>query len=75
MRSTKGSCLRLEEPGSVIAIASERPVYRATCELNGATTYDRVGGYCSARGRDLGKQMIDAANFGIYHKYNTEGRY
>ncbi len=46
-----------------------------TCELDGTTTYDRVVGYCSARGRDLGQQMIDAEVCGIYHKYNTEGRY
>ena len=46
-----------------------------TCELDGTTTYDRVVGYCSARGRDLGQQMIDAEVCGIYQKYNTEGRY
>lgn len=47
----------------------------ATCELGGTTTYDRVVGYCSARGRDLGQLMIDAEVCGIYQKYNTEGRY
>lgn len=46
-----------------------------TCVLDGTTTYDRVVGYCSARGRDLGQQMIDANVCGIYQKFNTQGRY
>lgn len=47
----------------------------AKCELDGSTSYDRVVGYCSVRGRDLGQQMIDADVCGIYQRYNTQGRY
>jgi hypothetical protein len=60
-----------------VSVLMKRPTAgtTVTSELDGTTPYDRVVGFCSARGRGLGQQMIDDEVYGIYHKYNTEGRY
>lgn len=71
-------CPERNEPGGAAATALMRRLTggaTVTCELDGTRSYDRVVGYCAARGRDLGQQMIDAELCGIYQKFNTEGRY
>jgi endonuclease YncB( thermonuclease family) len=47
----------------------------ATCDLSGARSYDRVVGFCSVGGKDLGQQMLDAHVCTIYWHFNTRGKY
>jgi endonuclease YncB( thermonuclease family) len=46
-----------------------------TCEMDGTVTYDRLTGYCSVDGQDLGQQMIDAEVCGVWEKYDSKGKY
>ena len=41
------------------AVAKQFKGKETICELTGATTYDRVVGYCSVDGVDFGKMMMD----------------
>ena len=45
------------------------------CELTGATTYDRVVGYCSINGVDFGKIMMDETSCNLWVKYDVWDRY
>ena len=45
------------------------------CELTGATTYDRVVGYCSIDGVDFGKMMMDETSCNLWSKYDVWNRY
>ena len=47
----------------------------AICELTGATTYDRVVGYCSINGVDFGKMMMDETSCNLWAKYDVWDRY
>lgn len=47
----------------------------ARCELTGATTYDRVVGYCSIAGADFGKTMMDNTSCKVWKKYDVWDRY
>ncbi|MAI17313.1 MAG: hypothetical protein CMH04_01465 [Marinovum sp.] len=47
----------------------------AICELTGATTYDRVVGYCSINGVDFGKMMMDETSCNLWAKYDVWSRY
>ena len=47
----------------------------AVCELTGATTYDRVVGYCKINGVDFGKTMMDNTSCKLWKKYDVWNRY
>ena len=47
----------------------------ARFELTGATTYDRVVGYCSIGGVDFGKTMMDNTSCKVWKKYDIWNRY
>jgi len=48
---------------------------KATCELTGAKTYDRVVGYCSIGGNDFGSYMMRNSSCKIWPKYDVWNRY
>ena len=47
----------------------------AVCALTGATTYDRVVGYCKINGIDFGKTMMDNTSCKLWEKYDVWNRY
>ena len=47
----------------------------AVCALTGATTYDRVVGYCKINGIDFGKTMMDNTSCKLWKKYDVWNRY
>ena len=47
----------------------------AVCGLTGATTYDRVVGYCKINGVDFGKTMMDNTSCKLWKKYDVWNRY
>ena len=47
----------------------------AVCELTGATTYDRVVGYCKINGVDFGKTMMDNTSCKLWKKYDVWNKY
>ena len=47
----------------------------AVCALTGATTYDRVVGYCKINGVDFGKTMMDNTSCKLWKKYDVWNRY
>ena len=47
----------------------------AICELTGATTYERVVGYCSIDGVDFGRTMMDKTSCKLWKKYDVWNRY
>ena len=46
-----------------------------TCELTGAKTYDRLVGYCSVKGVDFGRYMMQNASCKVWEKYDVWDRY
>lgn len=47
----------------------------ATCELTGATTYDRAVGYCSVNGNDIGQLLFEHTQCRMWERYDVWGRY
>jgi len=47
----------------------------ATCELTGATTYDRSVGYCSIDGRDVGLMLFSNTECRVWERYDVWDRY
>ena len=47
----------------------------AVCGLTGATTYDRVVGYCKINGVDFGKTMMDNTSCKLWKKYDVWNKY
>ena len=47
----------------------------ATCELTGATTYDRSVGYCSIEGRDVGLMLFSNTECRVWERYDVWDRY
>lgn len=47
----------------------------ATVETNGEVSYDRLTGYVTVDGKDVGQQMIDAEVCGVWEKYDSKGKY
>ena len=47
----------------------------ATCELTGATTYDRSVGYCSIEGRDVGLILFSNTECRVWERYDVWDRY
>lgn len=47
----------------------------ATCELTGATTYDRSVGYCSIEGRDVGLLLFSNTECRVWEQYDVWDRY
>ena len=45
------------------------------CELTGAKTFDRLVGYCSLNGNDLGTYMIENSACAVWQKYDVWNRY
>ena len=48
---------------------------RATCELTGATTYDRSVAYCSIDGRDIGRLLFANTQCRVWERYDVWNRY
>jgi endonuclease YncB( thermonuclease family) len=48
---------------------------KATCELTGARSYDRVVGYCSVGGSDFGLYMMQNSSCKVWPKYDVWDRY
>ena len=48
---------------------------RVTCELTGATTYDRSVGYCSIDGRDIGRLLFANTQCRVWERYDVWNRY
>ena len=48
---------------------------QAVCELTGATTYDRVVGYCSIEGKDFARTMMNETSCKLWAKYDVWDRY
>lgn len=48
---------------------------RATCELTGARSYDRVVGYCSVGSSDFGSYMMQNSSCKVWPKYDVWNRY
>ena len=46
-----------------------------TCELTGATTYDRAVGYCSINGNDLGELLFQNTQCRVWEQYDVWDRY
>ena len=47
----------------------------AVCELTGATTYDRLVGYCKVNGVDFGRMMMNQSECTVWEKYDVWNRY
>ena len=47
----------------------------ATCELTGATTYDRSVAYCSIDGRDVGMMLFANTECRVWERYDVWDRY
>ena len=47
----------------------------ASCELTGATTYDRSVGYCSIEGRDVGLMLFSNTECRVWERYDVWDRY
>lgn len=45
------------------------------CELTGAKTFDRLVGYCSLNGKDLGTYMMLNSACDVWQKYDVWNRY
>jgi endonuclease YncB( thermonuclease family) len=45
------------------------------CELTGAKTFDRLVGYCSLNGKDLGAYMMLNSTCKVWQKYDVWHRY
>lgn len=48
---------------------------RVTCELTGATTYDRRVAYCSIEGRDIGRLLFANTQCHVWERYDVWNRY
>jgi endonuclease YncB( thermonuclease family) len=48
---------------------------RVTCELTGATTYDRSVAYCSIDGRDIGRLLFANTQCRVWERYDVWNRY
>jgi endonuclease YncB( thermonuclease family) len=48
---------------------------RVTCELTGATTYDRSVAYCSIDGRDIGRLLFANTQCRVWEQYDVWDRY
>ena len=48
---------------------------KATCELTGAKTYDRLVGYCSIKGTDFGLFMMQNSACKVWEKFDVWDRY
>lgn len=48
---------------------------RVTCELTGATTYDRSVAYCSIDGRDIGQLLFANTQCRLWEQYDVWDRY
>ena len=48
---------------------------QAVCELTGATTYDRVVGYCSIEGKDFARTMMNETSCKLWANYDVWDRY
>lgn len=48
---------------------------RVTCELTGATTYDRSVAYCSIDGRDIGRMLFANTQCRVWAQYDVWDRY
>jgi hypothetical protein len=48
---------------------------KATCELTGARSYDRVVGYCAVGGSDFGSYMMQNSSCKVWPKYDVWDRY
>ena len=47
----------------------------AVCELTGATTYNRLVGYCKVNGVDFGRIMMTQSECTVWEKYDVWNRY
>ena len=68
------------ENNTIAGQAASEFMYRyvgatATCELTGATTYDRSVGYCSIEGRDVGLMLFSNTECRAWERYDVWGRY
>ena len=48
---------------------------KATCQLTGAKTYDRLVGYCYLQGADIGRVLFANTSCRPWHKYDVWNRY
>ena len=64
-----------DEGKKITRFAKQFKGKEAICELTGATTYDRVVGYCSINGVDFGKMMMDETSCNLWAKYDVWDRY
>ena len=64
-----------DEGKKITRFAKQFKGKEAICELTGATTYDRVVGYCSINGVDFGKMMMDETSCNLWSKYDVWNRY
>ena len=64
-----------DEGKKITRFAKQFKGKEAICELTGATTYDRVVGYCSINGIDFGKIMMDETSCNLWAKYDVWDRY
>ena len=64
-----------DEGKKITRFAKQFKGKEAVCELTGATTYDRVVGYCSINGVDFGKMMMDETSCNLWAKYDVWDRY
>ena len=64
-----------DEGKKITRFAKQFKGKEAICELTGATTYDRVVGYCSINGVDFGKMMMGETSCNLWAKYDVWNRY
>ena len=66
---------RTKEGRRATKIAEKFKGMTITCELTGAKTYDRLVGYCSIGGEDVGRFMMQKSSCKVWKKYDVWKRY